>query len=265
MGDIMKYFKVIAALGLGTISVLGLLFVINTNTASNTDQASRSSKSSATSEKSESDCKSTSTTPIKDSDKLIALTFDDGPKPESTTKILDTLKKYDVPGTFFMVGVQAQEHPDMVKKVYDAGHEVANHTMNHPNLQTSTDPVVQAQVKDTTDFLEKTTNSKIKYMRPPYGATPANLNTLGGLEPVLWNLDSYDWQSRDTKKIKKAVIDNFLPRTVLLMHDVYNESADALPDIIEAAQKQGYRFVTVSEYLEATRISGLDIIQQSLT
>lgn len=188
-----------------------------------------------------------SSSSVPTADKMIALTFDDGPNPATTGKVLEILKKHKVKATFFMLGSQAQKHPEMVKKVQESGHEIANHTFTHTNLQTASSATAKKEIVTTTQTLEDITGVKIKYVRPPYGASKKNQN-FQGLKSVLWNVDSGDWQTRNKLAIEKQVQQTLLPKSVILMHDIYPETVDALENIIVHAKKEGFVFVDISTY-----------------
>ncbi|WP_037592781.1 polysaccharide deacetylase family protein [Sporosarcina sp. D27] len=180
-------------------------------------------------------------------EKRIALTFDDGPDPKTTIQILDTLKKYDAKATFFMLGSRVEYYPETAKAVKAAGHEVGNHSWNHPDLSKMPLPKALEEINRTTSIIQKVTGEKPTVFRPPYGAYTEQLSKQTIPPITLWNVDTLDWKYRDANKlleeVKKATNDG----STVLMHDIHQSTADGLDSVMAYLQSQGYKFVTVSE------------------
>ncbi|MBE9259102.1 polysaccharide deacetylase family protein [Dolichospermum sp. LEGE 00246] len=187
--------------------------------------------------------------------KVIALTFDDGPWPSSTAKVLDILKKNNIKGTFFVVGQNVKNYPDLTKRVVTDGHIIANHTWHHwyhhMNAQTAA-----YEVANTTDIIYKTTGIKTSLFRPPGGnmrngvAAYAKSNKYA---VIMWSSDSMDYSRPGVPRLINNIFREAKPGGIVLMHDGGGDrshTVKALPEIISKFRKQGYEFVTVPELLE---------------
>jgi len=188
-------------------------------------------------------------------EKLIALTFDDGPWPETTEQILDILQQANIRATFFMVGLHVQNHPEIAKKVAEAGHAIGNHTWRHL-MQNLDAPTAVEEISNAARLIYEATGVKTQLLRPPGG------NLSGELVPhaqqnsyaiTLWSADSEDYYVA-SPLIVDNILRNAQPGGILLLHDGGGNRAatvQALPQIISALQQQGYRFVTIPELMEA--------------
>jgi peptidoglycan-N-acetylglucosamine deacetylase len=193
------------------------------------------------------------------SEKVVALTFDDGPWPQTTEAILDTLKKEDVKATFFVIGQPLRSFPEIAKKVVADGHEIANHTVHHWYHKMS--PLVaQREIDDTNKIILETLNVKTNYFRPPGGVlTNGLVDYAHKLDDavLMWSADSGDSQPRrpSPETIVKNVISQTKPGGIILMHDgggKHENTAKALPTIIKKLRAEGYRFTTITGLLETT-------------
>lgn len=189
-------------------------------------------------------------------EKLIALTFDDGPHPHNTDAVLAVLAKYDVKATFFEIGRNIELYPDVTRRVVAAGHEIGNHTYHHPHLSRVTDETLLEELAACGRAAEATVGTVPVLFRPPEGArTAERCKLLGdeGYRQILWSVDTNDWRGRSAEEISRVVLRSVKPGDIILMHDYVArrfQGAAALETIIPALQKEGYRFVTVSELLE---------------
>ncbi|QGG49799.1 polysaccharide deacetylase family protein [Lysinibacillus pakistanensis] len=181
--------------------------------------------------------------------KRIALTFDDGPHPKVTEQILDTLDKYHAKATFFMLGGRVQYYPDIAKDVLARGHEIGNHTWNHPVLTKLSQEQVLKQYTSTSAELKKAINQDATVFRPPYGATNDAINGQIPIPAVLWTIDTLDWKHRNAQQLLPYVKNNLHNNAIVLMHDIHQSTADGLDAVLAYLQGQGYEFVTVSEIL----------------
>ena len=188
---------------------------------------------------------------------LCALTFDDGPS-VNTPKLLDTLAEYGIPATFFLLGNQAERHPDLVKRILEEGHEVGNHSYSHPNLKVVSPARKEAEIQRT-DAILRSLGASPLFMRPPYGSYDAYTEKVAqslGLSVILWSLDSRDWQRlpdnyATLRSTRGTVYAPGTLRGVFLFHDSHKRTVDDLPRIIRDLRAGGcQRFVTVSDYLE---------------
>lgn len=182
--------------------------------------------------------------------KYVALTFDDGPISKTTSRLLDALDKYDAKATFFLVGNMAYYYKDTVKRIYDSGHEIGNHSYTHRDLTTlSTDDVIK-EITQTSDLIKSITGANPTLVRTPYGSrnktTDAVLKAYG-FPSIMWNVDPLDWKYRDVNHVYNAVKDNLKDGNVILMHDIHATTVDAAINIIKNYSNKGYKFVTVSE------------------
>ncbi len=195
----------------------------------------------------------TSKSPLLDKDcsKCIALTFDDGPG-IYTDKLLSYLQSYKAKATFFMIGPSAQRYPSIVKRVFDNGHQIGNHTWSHPSLPGLSPAQVQNEISSTNNILQGITGVKPTTLRPPYGATNAAVQRVVsnlGMSSILWSVDTRDWADRNSNIVCNRTISNTRPGAIILMHDIHRTSVDAVPCILQNLSSQGYQFVTVDKLL----------------
>ncbi len=196
-------------------------------------------------------------------DKKIALTFDDGPDPEYTQKILNILKENDVQATFFILGSQANLYPNLVKQAYDNGNEIGNHTYLHPNISEISENQINLELNSTQLLIENITGKQTRLFRPPFGAgQPIDDKENAVLEQAS-NLDYYwvdmdidpkDWYAPNSDKIKSSVINKITQGegNIVLLHDGggnRGETVKALPEIINDLKSRGYSFVTISSLM----------------
>lgn len=186
----------------------------------------------------------------------VALTFDDGPNPEYTPQILAVLDKYHVKATFFMVGDMTQQYPNVVREVADQGHEVADHSMTHPEAPKVDSQRLRQEVQGTAQLLERISGKKIKYFRPPYGYFDAAYFQAcrdNNMNVVLWSIVPRDWEQPPAEVIAQRVATEIRPGAIVLLHDGggdRRQTVKALPLIIEAIQAKGLQAVTLSQLLE---------------
>jgi len=185
--------------------------------------------------------------------KLVALTFDDGPTPGQTDRVLDILKQEKVHATFFMLGRRIKEDPKLARRAVAEGHLIGNHSYNHPDLRELDDGAVAKQVTATRDKIRGVAGSGSAWFRPPYGAVdPRVLKTLRKMDQnvVMWDVDPQDWRKPGVKALVSRVVSQTEPGSVILLHDGGGDrrrTIAALPYIIRELKKQGYVFVTVAE------------------
>ncbi len=197
---------------------------------------------------------------VKTEERIVALTFDDGPHPRYTPRILGVLEKYDVKATFFMVGINVERYPDAARAVALAGHEIGNHTDTHPRIGGMQDDAVRDSVEACARRILDTTGVRTNLFRPPEGALSASRYCMleeMGYKQILWNADTLDWQGCKSDAIVKTVMSKVRCGDIILFHDYVSgrlQSDRALETIIPALQAQGYRFVTISELLERGEI-----------
>lgn len=185
---------------------------------------------------------------LEDSPK-IALTFDDGPHPYYTEQLLDGLKERGAKASFFVLGKQAQEYPDLIKRMQEEGHLVGNHTYSHIQLGQSNREAFKEELIKTSEVLTELTGEETQYVRPPYGSWDKSFETELMMFPVLWTVDPMDWCSDDVTSIVGRVTKKSRENSIILMHDEYKSSVTAALQIVDILQEQGYEFVTVDEIL----------------
>lgn len=190
---------------------------------------------------------------------VLALTFDDGPHAQNTPRLLDILKQRGVKATFFVVGQNAAEYPDILKRIVAEGHELANHSYTHPILASLGEAALRDQLDKTHQAVLKATGVAMKVMRPPYGAlsepqrrwTNANF----GYRTILWDVDPLDWKFRDANRVETEILARAKSGSIVLSHDIHKSTVDAMPSTIDALAAKGFKFVTVSELLALDRPS----------
>ena len=181
--------------------------------------------------------------------KMVALTFDDGPDPKTTPQALDILKKYGAKATFFMVGQNIAGNEAIVKRVHNEGHQIGIHTWDHPVLTKLPLESAQKEILDTQTAINNVIGIKPTITRPPYGAINATIQNSVDQSFIMWNVDSLDWKTRNTKAIMQEIAKT-QPGSIILMHDIHQTSIDALPSVLEYLKSNGYTLVTVDELLE---------------
>lgn len=182
-------------------------------------------------------------------EKMIAITFDDGPWKDTTEELLDGLKERGIKATFFLIGENAENYPEIVKRMHDEGHIIGNHTYTHIDLSTLSVDDAKKEIELTNEILEQITGDKVIYIRPPYGKYSNKLLEEIDLIPVMWNVDPEDWNRNDVRGIVVDVVKHAQDRNIILMHDNYNTSVAAALEIIDELQAKGYIFVTVDQIL----------------
>lgn len=179
--------------------------------------------------------------------KKIAITFDDGPHPTYTEELLDGLKERGVPATFFVTGEHAALHPELIKRMQQEGHLIGNHTYSHIQLRRGNREEFRNELKKTNEILEEITGEEVVYVRPPYGSWDKALEKELNMFPVLWTIDPTDWSCLDAQTVTQRVLDKAQENGIILLHDYYKTSVEAALEIVDALQEQGYTFVTVEE------------------
>ncbi len=190
--------------------------------------------------------------------KVVALTFDDGPDGNTTPQALDILAKYKIKATFFVQGKNIAGNEAILKRMQAEGHEVGNHSWNHPVLTQLSLEDAKKQITDTEDAIKNVLGKSSKLMRPPYGAISDDIRNSLDLSFILWDVDSLDWKSKNEASIFTEIQHQTSDGAIILLHDIHQPSVNSLPKVIEYLQEQGYSFVTVSELLN-TRLKPHEI------
>ena len=180
-------------------------------------------------------------------EKIIAITFDDGPKDGTTDLLLDGLRERGASSTFFLVGEQAQYYPDLVLRMQQEGHQVGNHTWSHVRLEGKTPDELLQEIQHNETLLQEILGGEGYWIRPPYGVIAPELVNLIEVPMIKWSVDPRDWESRNREKIVEAVLKEAKPNSIVLMHDIYESTATAAESIIPALIEKGFQLVTVDE------------------
>lgn len=180
---------------------------------------------------------------------LVALTFDDGPNPTTTRRVLGALRQYGVPATFFVLGDRASKWPKLVADIRNDGHELGNHSWSHGSLKSMMPFQIRAELDDTNAAIAHVTGATPGLFRPPFGHyAPTSLPIVAerGMNFVLWSVDALDWGS-EADEIARRVIADTHSGDIVLLHDTTPNTAEALPAIIVGLRAKGLGFATVSD------------------
>lgn len=228
--------------------ISGNYLKIGVSSAIDDKSTSDGSSKSGTDSSTDFDSDTNSDSASNNTSKKIALTFDDGPHPKYTIKLLDGLKERNVKVTFFIIGENAKNNPDVIKRIYEDGHTIGNHTFSHVQLTCISEDKAIKEIKETNNLIKELTGTEPKYIRPPYGLYSDALKRETNLKPVLWNVDPRDWSVLNTQSVVKHVVKRAKDGDVILLHDIFDTSVDAALQIIDELKKQGFEFVTVDEF-----------------
>ena len=181
--------------------------------------------------------------------KSIAISFDDGPGATTTPQLLQILKEKNVHATFFVLGENTAQHPDIVKQTAEAGHEIGNHTYDHQDLATLSAQSITEEVTKADTEIKKATGKTPTFVRPPYGSiTSVGASVIQ--QPIIeWSVDSEDWKTRNPDLILQKIQATVYDGAIILFHDIYPETIRAVPQVIDYLQEQGYRITTVGDLL----------------
>lgn len=183
---------------------------------------------------------------IDNESKLVALTFDDGPN-YNTNKVLEVLEKYGVTATFFVLGSKIKGNEHILQRIDSSGSEIGNHTYNHLLLTKYQEDIIEEEIESTNNLIYEVTGKYPKLLRPSYGSVNNRIKKVSKYPIIIWDIDTLDWKYHNSRIIAKRVINKVSDGDIVLMHDVYSATANALNIIIPELQSRGYTFVTVSE------------------
>lgn len=179
----------------------------------------------------------------------ISLTFDDGPDPITTPKILDILKANNVKASFFLIGRKAKDYPDIVKRIQEEGHVIGNHSYSHSNfLPLLPGALLKRDILKCNELLNKLTGSQVTLFRPPFGVTNPNYRRVLRklrLTSVGWSLRSLDTTAKSAQEVLNKVIPELKNSNIVLLHDTQESTIEALPTIIEECHKNGMAIVSL--------------------
>lgn len=186
---------------------------------------------------------------------VIALTFDDGPS-RYTEEILETLRRNEVCATFFVLGNKVEDYQEVLKKSVSYHNELGNHSYNHKWLSRLPINSLKEQIEKTQQVLQETLSYQPKYLRPTYGSVNDRIRKNTELKIVLWTVDTKDWKITNVDRIIEKATTNIKDGDIILMHDIFERSSQALEKIIPILKEQGFQFVTISELEEVKKIRG---------
>ena len=182
----------------------------------------------------------------------IAMSFDDGPSPSLTPRLLDILKQRGIKVTFFVIGQNVEHAPEVVARAAAEGHEIGNHSWSHPALTKLSDARDQEEINKTSEAIFKATGKKPVLLRPPYGAMNPRVHRLveqDGMKVVLWSVDPNDGKRPGAAVVESRILAGAKPGAIILSHDIHPGTIEAMPSTLDALLAKGYKFVTVSELI----------------
>lgn len=197
-------------------------------------------------------------TQIDTPEKVIALTYDDGPNPIYTRRLLRVLARYQVKATFFVIGNQVEQYPEIIQDIRLQGHELGNHSYSHRQLILTSRAVIRSEIAKTDQLLRRNGVHQAIHFRAPFGYKRIRLPlVLSQLKKknVLWNVDPRDYWASSSKTVVDHVLDRVSPGSIVLLHDGRGDrtlTVEATAQLIPKLQSQGYRFATVSQLLSLT-------------
>ncbi|MBL9160472.1 MAG: polysaccharide deacetylase family protein [Verrucomicrobiales bacterium] len=193
-------------------------------------------------------------TRVKTSRKVIAITFDDGPHPENTPRLLDMLKERKVKATFYVVGDMVKYSPDLLKRMVDEGHEIGNHTVSHGTLSRMSDEALLSELRAAHNQIIEACGVAPISMRPPGGAIKKDQKELMlrelGYPTILWSVDPEDWKRPGPAVVTSRLVNGASPGGILLVHDLHKPTVDAMPGTLDQLLAMGYEFLTISELIK---------------
>jgi peptidoglycan/xylan/chitin deacetylase (PgdA/CDA1 family) len=183
----------------------------------------------------------------------IAMSFDDGPSATLTPKLLDLLAARHIKVTFFVIGENVVEHPEIVARAAREGHEIGNHSWSHPNFAKMSQEGVRSQLQRTDDAIKNATGKRPTLMRPPYGSITDRekhwIHDEFGYQIILWDVDPYDWKRPGPAVVRNRILKETRPGSIVLSHDIHPGTIEAMPSTLDALEAKGFKFVTVSELI----------------
>lgn len=190
---------------------------------------------------------------------VLAMTFDDGPHPSLTPKLLDILKERNVKATFFLVGRNIKAYPAIVKRIIAEGHEIGNHTWTHASLTTRSDSQIRDELKRSDDALMEVAGYKTHLIRPPYGAINTRIKEMMfsefGLTTIMWSVDPQDWRRPGVSVVTSRLVNGAHNGAIMLSHDIHPPTIQAMPGMFDQLIAKGYQFVTVSQLINLEKSS----------
>ncbi len=183
----------------------------------------------------------------------VAMTFDDGPHPSNTPRLLDMLRERNIKATFYVIGRNVDMYPDITRRIVAEGHEIGNHTYTHGNMTKMSDDSVRNELNKCRASIAKATGVQPRTLRPPYGALLQSQRTWIHSEfnypTIMWSVDPRDWQRPGPSVVTSRILSGATPGAIILAHDLHAPTVDAMPATLDGLLRKGYKFVTVSQLL----------------
>lgn len=184
----------------------------------------------------------------------VILTFDDGPHPRTTPQVLEILRRRNIKAIFFVLGIQAQKFPELVKQIHDEGHLIGNHSYSHKNLAQIGEEKLREEIGKTSRLIESITGKKPEFLRPPYGAMNRNVLRVAnneGLSIVMWTVDPKDWQNKNEMTVLRnldrqlGIVNGDMRGGAVLLHDIYPSTVRALAPLLDRLATHEYRVTSI--------------------
>lgn len=189
--------------------------------------------------------------PTPEGEKLIALTFDDGPRRSTTTRLLDGLSERGVQATFFLIGAQVEGNEDVLRRMDAEGHQIGIHTYDHVQLTGLNRTDFGAQVDKTRTLLKQVLGHNDFLLRPPYGILDDSVKRWAGCPIILWSIDPEDWKDQNAAREVELIVREAKDGSIILMHDIFPASVDAALQVVDRLHAQGFLFCTIDELFAA--------------
>jgi peptidoglycan/xylan/chitin deacetylase (PgdA/CDA1 family) len=185
--------------------------------------------------------------------KFIAITYDDGPHPQNTPRLLDILRARNIKATFYVIGRSVDLYPQIVRRTVAEGHEIGNHSYTHRLMSKLSDSEVRSEMSRTQDSVTRAAGVRIKTMRPPYGGLLQRQRELVhqefGYPTILWSVDPLDWKRPGASVITSRILEGTAAGGIVLAHDLHAQTVDAMPATLDGLLRRGFQFVTVSQLI----------------
>lgn len=183
----------------------------------------------------------------------VALTFDDGPHPKNTPRLLDMLRARNIKATFYVIGRSVDLYPQVVRRTVAEGHEMGNHTHTHRLLSKLSDSEVRSELSRCRDAVQRAAGVSMRTMRPPYGGLTqrqrAMVHEEFGYPTILWSVDPLDWKRPGPSVVTSRILAGTSAGGIILAHDLHSQTVDAMPATLDGLLRRGFRFVTVSQLI----------------
>jgi len=185
--------------------------------------------------------------------KNVAMTFDDGPHPTNTPRLLDMLRQRNIKATFYVIGGNVDRYPHIARRIVAEGHEIGNHTYTHRKLTSLSDSEVRKEMRRTQDAISRATGVKPRTMRPPYGALLQRQRSMIFSEfnypTIMWSVDPQDWKRPGPSVVASRILAGASNGAIILAHDLHAPTVTAMPATFDGLLSRGYQFITVSQLL----------------